>query len=71
LKELEQRATERAVKERKIDESSVSKKFDLAVNEYIEEYFAEAKKDLRSALGVEGDLLEKQTLDENGESEEI
>lgn len=71
LKELEQRATERAVKERIIDESSVSKKFDLAVNEYIEEYFAEAKKDLRSALGVEGDLLEKQTLDENGESEEI
>ncbi|MDD0841181.1 hypothetical protein [Pseudomonas sp. Gutcm_11s] len=71
LKELEQRAAERAVKESRVDEGGINKSFDNAVNEYIEAYFVEAKKDLRSSLGVEGDLLEKQTLDESIESEEI
>ncbi|WP_226687147.1 hypothetical protein [Stutzerimonas stutzeri] len=71
LKELEQRASERAVKEQRLDQNSVSRKFDEAVSQYIDLYFAEAKKDLRSALGVSGDLLEKQTSEESADSDEL
>ncbi|MFJ4247530.1 hypothetical protein [Pseudomonas sp. NPDC089741] len=71
LKELEQRAMERDVKEKRRDESSLVRRFDNEVDRFIDEYFVEAKRDLRSSLGIEGDLLEKNTTDETSEVDDI
>ncbi len=71
LKELEQRAMERDVKEKRRDESSLVRRFDNEVDRFIDEYFVEAKRDLRSSLEIEGDLLEKNTTDETSEVDDI
>ncbi len=71
LKELEQRAMERDVKENRRDEGSIERRFDKEVNRIIEGYFVEAKRDLRASLGIEGDLLEKNTSDEASELDDI
>jgi hypothetical protein len=67
LKELEQRAMERDVKENRRDEGGLVRRFDIEVDRYIDGYFVEAKRDLRSSLGIAGDLLEKNTSDEISE----
>jgi hypothetical protein len=71
LKEYEQRAMERDVKENRRDEGSLVRRFDKEVNRYIDGYFTDAKRDLRSSLGIEGDLLEKNTSDDTPEVDDI
>jgi hypothetical protein len=71
LKELEQRAMERDVKENRRDEGGLVRRFDIEVARYIDGYFVEAKRDLRSSLGITGDLLERNTSDEISDADEI
>lgn len=58
LLEMEQKASEKEVKDGYKEEYKIQRKFDEKVSELVEDYYLEAKIAFRKSLDIDGDLLE-------------
>ncbi|SHK65334.1 DNA-sulfur modification-associated [Marinobacter antarcticus] len=70
LKEMTQKSHEREVKEGTREEHGFIRDFDIAVDDYIENFFVDAKKQLKDRLGIQGDLLPIENEKDATEGEE-